>query len=96
LKKFLAVVALCGIFNPAFADGLTLDFATGHPTKDPATAAELDRASTNEPIAKLMGKNENKSITLNYSKMIMSENCPCKTPQGKCRYDSSGKPAGNC
>jgi hypothetical protein len=87
MKSILAIVVLCGTINPGFADDLQV-FSKEHPGR----FAKLEVSNNSDLIAGFQ-KMTRSDRSKNYS---VSENCPCRTPKGACRYDSSGKPASNC
>lgn len=81
LRFVLACTIAVVVSGPTFAEGLALG-PDGY-----VTMASAPTAKQPMPV---------QNVKPNYSKMIMSENCPCRTNRGECRYGSDGKPAGNC
>lgn len=79
MKKLLAAVAVVGLFSPVFA-------AVGVQAPKPIAAQKnsINAVETIELFKSKIGVNEIK----NYSPV--AQNCPCRTPEGKCR------PGGNC
>ena len=80
--------------------GLGVAFAISSSTFVGQSAASVESASlvsTSAAGAQRIFTPIHREATVTPGKVIwMAEYCPCKTPQGECRRDSSGKPADNC